>query len=162
GSSPDLVENQVTYPLVTSLLGSPRVKYVRGVSMQGASQIIVVFEDGTDLYWARSRITEKLLQVTGLPSGVMPALGPEATGVGWVYQYALIDRSGQQDLAQLRTLQDWHLRFALQSIPGVAEVAAVGGFVKQFEVRLDPLKLQAYQISPLDVARAVRGGNLEI
>ena len=107
--------------------------------MLGASQIVVVFEDGTDLYWARSRVAEKLASVQTLPSGVTPGLGPEATGLGWVYQYALVDRTGGKDLAQLRSLQDWQLRFALQSVPGVAEVASVGGFVKEFQVSLDPI-----------------------
>lgn len=162
GRSPELVEDQVTYPLVTSLLSSPRVKYVRGLSMLGAAQVVVVFEDGIDLYWARSRISEKLASLSGLPPGVVPQLGPEATGLGWVYQYALVDRSGSHDLAELRSLQDWHLRLALQSVPGVAEVAAVGGFVKQYEVSLDPVKLQAFGISPLQVSRAIRAGNQEI
>ncbi|MCX6110252.1 MAG: CusA/CzcA family heavy metal efflux RND transporter [Proteobacteria bacterium] len=162
GRSPDLVEDQVTYPLVTALLSSPKVKYVRGLSMVGAAQIVVVFEDGTDLYWARSRILEKLASVTSLPSGVTPSLGPDATGLGWVYQYAVVDRSGHLDLAQLRALQDWNLRFALQSVHGVAEVAAVGGFVKQYQVLLDPVKLQALRISPLQVSRAIRAGNQEV
>ena len=162
GRSPDLVEDQVTYPLVTALLSSPKVKYVRGLSMVGAAQIVVVFEDGTDLYWARSRILEKLSSVTALPPGVTPSLGPDATGLGWVYQYAVVDRSGHLDLAQLRALQDWNLRFALQSVPGVAEVAAVGGFVKQYQVLLDPVKLRALRISPLQVSRAIRAGNQEV
>lgn len=162
GRSPDLIEDQVTYPLVTNLLSTPKVKYVRGVSMFGASQIVVVFEDGTDLYWARSRIAEKLSSVSGLPSGVVPALGPEATGLGWVYQYALVDRSGKRDLAELRSLQEWTLRYALQSVPGVAEIASVGGFTKQYEVSLDPVKLQALKVSPLQVSRAIRNGNQEV
>jgi Cu(I)/Ag(I) efflux system membrane protein CusA/SilA len=162
GRSPDLVEDQITYPLTTSLLGSPSVKYVRGLSMLGASQIVVVFEDGTDLYWARSRIAEKLASVSRLPSGVIPAMGPEATGLGWVYQYALVDKSGKHDLAQLRSLQDWNLRLALQAVPGVAEVATAGGFVKQYEVSLDPNKLRALKLSPLDVSRAIRSGNQEV
>lgn len=162
GRSPDLIEDQVTYPLVTNLLSTPKVKYVRGVSMAGATQIVVVFHDGTDLYWARSRISEKLASLSGMPQGVVPSLGPEATGLGWVYQYALVDRSGKHDLAQLRSFQDWNLRFALQSVPGVAEVASVGGFVKQYEVSLDPLKLQALQVSSLDVVRAIRNGNHEV
>lgn len=162
GRSPDLVENQVTYALVTGLLASPKVKYVRGLSMLGASQILVVFEDGTDLYWARSRIAEKLASVQRLPAGVIPSLGPEATGLGWIYQYALIDKTGKNDLAQLRSLQDWHLRLSLQSVPGVAEVASIGGFVKQYEVSLDPKKLQALGVSPLQVSRAIRNGNQEV
>lgn len=162
GRSPDLMEDQVTYPLVTGLLASPKVKYVRGLSMLGASQIIVVFEDGTDLYWARSRIAEKLASVARLPQGVVPTLGPEATGLGWVYQYALIDKTGKHDLAQLRSLQDWNLRLSLQGVPGVAEVATIGGFVKQYEVSLDPKRLQAFKLSPLQVARAIRNGNQEV
>ncbi len=162
GQSPDLIEDQITYPLATSLLSSPKVKYVRGLSMFGGSQITVVFEDGTDLYWARSRITEKLASVQDLPSGVTPALGPEATGLGWVYQYALVDKTGRNNLADLRSLQDWTLRFALAAVPGVAEVASVGGFVKQYEVSLDPIKLQAFKLSPLHVSRALREGNQEI
>ena len=162
GRSPDLVEDQVTYPLVTSLLASPKVKYVRGLSMLGATQILVVFEDGTDLYWARSRIAEKLASASQLPSGVVPTLGPEATGLGWVFQYALRDTTGKHDLAQLRSLQDWNLRLSLQSLPGVAEVASIGGFVKQYEVSLDPKRLQAFKISPLQVSRAIRNGNQDI
>jgi Cu(I)/Ag(I) efflux system membrane protein CusA/SilA len=162
GRSPDLIEDQVTYPLVTGLLASPKVKYVRGLSMLGATQILVVFEDGTDLYWARSRIAEKLASVARLPQGVVPTLGPEATGLGWIYQYALVDRSGKNDLAQLRSLQDWHLRLSLQGVQGVAEVASVGGFVKQYEVSLDPKKLQGFAVSPLQVSRAIRNGNQEV
>ncbi len=162
GRSPDLVEDQITYPLVTALSASPKVRYVRGFSMQGASQILLIFKDGTDLYWARSRIAEKLASVSGLPDNVTPKLGPEATGLGWVYQYALIDKSGRHDLAELRSIQDWHLRLALQAVPGVAEVAAIGGFIKTYEISLDPLKLQAFAISPLQVARAMRGGNQDI
>jgi len=162
GRSPDLIEDQITYPLTTSLLASPKVKYVRGLSMLGAAQILVVFEDGTDLYWARSRIAEKLASVSQLPQGVVPQLGPEATGLGWVFQYALVDKSGKKDLAQLRSLQDWHLRLALQAVPGVAEVASVGGFVKQYEVSLDPKRLQVFNISPLQVSRAIRAGNQEV
>lgn len=162
GRSPDLIEDQVTYPLVTKLQASPRVKYVRGLSMAGASQIVVVFDEGTDLYWARARIVEKLASLDGMPAGVVPSLGPEATGLGWVFQYAIVDHSGTHSLQELRALQDWNLRFALQSVPGVAEVAAIGGFVKQYQVLLDPLKLQAFRISPLQVLRAIRGGNHEV
>ncbi|MBC7660770.1 MAG: efflux RND transporter permease subunit [Chitinophagaceae bacterium] len=161
GRSPDLIEDQITYPLVTTILSSAKVKYVRGLSMLGATQVIVVFEDGTDLYWARSRIAEKLASVTKLPQGVVPTLGPEATGLGWVYQYALQDSTGKHDLAQLRSLQDWNLRLSLQSIPGVAEVASIGGFIKQYEVSLDPKRLQAFKLSPLNVSRAIRNGNQE-
>ncbi|MEK7235501.1 MAG: efflux RND transporter permease subunit, partial [Nitrospirota bacterium] len=128
GRSPTLMEDQVTYPIVTSLLAGPKVKRVRGVSEYGVSYVYVIFEDRTDLYWARSRVLEYMQKLSGkLPSGVSPTLGPDATGVGWVYQYALVDESGAHDLAQLRSLQDWYLRFQLESVPGVAEVSAVGG-----------------------------------
>jgi Cu(I)/Ag(I) efflux system membrane protein CusA/SilA len=162
GRSPDLIEDQVTYPLVNQLLATPKVKYVRGLSMEGASQIIIIFEEGTDLYWARSRISEKLASVMNLPEDVRPTLGPEASGLGWVYQYALVDKSGKLDLQQIRSLQDWQIRFGLQSIPGVAEIASVGGFVKQYQVSLDPIKLQAFNVSPLHVVRAIRSGNQEV
>jgi Cu(I)/Ag(I) efflux system membrane protein CusA/SilA len=162
GRSPDLIEDQVTYPLVTSLLSTPRVRYVRGLSMGGASQIVVVFEDGTDLYWARSRIAEKLASAGSLPSGVVPMLGPEATGLGWVFQYTLVDRTGRHDLQQLRSLQDWNLRFALQAVPGVAEVASFGGFIKQYQILLNPIRLEALGVSPLQVVRAIRAGNQEV
>ncbi len=162
GRSPDIIENQLTYPLTTSLLSTSKVKYVRGTSMPGATQIVVVFEDGVDLYWARSRVSEKIASVSGLPAGVVPQLGPEATGLGWVFQYSVVDKSGKLDLAQLRSLQDWHLRLALQSVPGVAEVAAVGGFVKQYQVDLEPYQLQSLGLSPLQVVRAIRAGNQEI
>lgn len=162
GRSPDIIEDQITYPLVTGLLSAPNVKYVRGLSMLGATQILLVFEDGTDLYWARSRIAEKLSSVSNLPQNVVPTLGPEATGLGWVYQYALVDKTGNHDLAQLRSLQDWQLKLSLQSVKGVAEVASIGGFVKQYEVSLDPRRLRAFNISPLQVTRALRNGNQEI
>ena len=133
--SPDLVEDQVTYPIVTALLGSPRVKAVRAFSDFGYSYVYVIFEDGTDLYWARSRVLEYLSKIQArLPEGVQTEIGPDATSLGWVYQYALVDRSGAHDLAALRTLQDWSLRYRLQAVPGVAEVAAIGGFVKQYQV----------------------------
>ncbi|MDP3596783.1 MAG: efflux RND transporter permease subunit, partial [Nitrospirota bacterium] len=137
GRSPTLIEDQVTYPIVTSLLAGPKVKRVRGVSEYGVSYVYVIFEDRTDLYWARSRVLEYLQKLTGkLPSGVTPTLGPDATGVGWVYQYALVDESGTHDLAQLRSLQDWYLRYQLESVPGVAEVSAIGGFVKQYQIEV--------------------------
>lgn len=162
GRSPSLVEDQLTYPLVTGLLSTPKVRYVRGVSMVGTGQITVVFEDGVDLYWARSRILEKISTVGNLPEGVIPQMGPEATGLGWVYQYALVDRTGQMDLAQLRSLQNWTIRYAVQSVPGVAEVATVGGFEREYQIQLNPTRLRAYGISPLEVNRAIRGGNDEI
>src|SRR5437763_7365883 len=135
GRSPQIMEDQITYPIVSSLIAAPRVKYVRGISMVGDSFVYVVFEDGTDIYWARSRVLEYMQGLTRrLPEGITPILGPDATGVGWVFQYALVDESGRHNLAELRSLQDWHLRYWLSSVPGVAEVAAVGGFVKQYQV----------------------------
>jgi len=163
GQSPDLVEDQITYPISSTLLAAPRVEFVRGQSMFGMSFIYVIFEDGTDIYWARSRVLEYLSQVQGrLPQGVTPTLGPDATGVGWVYQYALVDQSGTLDLQQLRSLQDWNIRYALSSVPGVAEVASVGGFVKEYQVTVDPNKLVAYGVTLQDVARAVRESNQEV
>ena len=139
GQAPQVVEDQITYPLSTAMLSVPGATTVRGYSFFGDSFIYVIFEDGTDIYWARSRVLEYLNQVTAqLPAGVQPALGPDATGVGWVYQYALVDRSGQHDLSQLRSLQDWFLKYELQTVPGVAEVATVGGMVKQYQVVVDP------------------------
>jgi Cu(I)/Ag(I) efflux system membrane protein CusA/SilA len=162
GRSPDLVEDQVTYPVSSALLSAPRVKYVRGQSMFGMSFVYVVFEDGTDLYWARSRVLEYVSQVQGkLPAGVVPTLGPDATGVGWVFEYALVDRTGHLDLQALRALQDWNLRYALQSVRGVAEVASLGGFVKQYQVTVDPVKLQAFGVTVRDVATAVQRSNLD-
>lgn len=160
GRSPDLVEDQITYPISSSLLAAPKVKFVRGQSFFGLSFVYVIFEDGTDMYWARSRVLEYLNSVQGkLPDGVRPALGPDATGVGWVFQYALVDRSGQHDLQQLRSMQDWNVRYALESVPGVAEVASVGGFVKEYQVQIDPARLRAYRISVDQVVRAVRESN---
>jgi Cu/Ag efflux pump CusA len=156
GQSPDRVEDQVTYPITTALLSAPKVRYVRGQSMFGMSFIYVIFEDGTDIYWARSRVLEYLSEVQGnLPRGVQPRIGPDASGVGWVFQYALVDESGRHDLAALRSLQDWNLRYALESVPGVAEVATVGGFVKQYQVQLDPNRLLTYGI-PVRYAREFR------
>jgi Cu(I)/Ag(I) efflux system membrane protein CusA/SilA len=163
GRSPTLVEDQITYPVVTSLLAGPRVKRVRGVSEYGVSYVYVIFEDRTDLYWARSRVLEYLQKLTGkLPIGVTPTLGPDATGVGWVYQYALVDESGTHDLAQLRTLQDWYLRYQLESVPGVAEVSAIGGFVKQYQIEVDPNTLAAYRLPIKTVIEAVRNSNAEV
>src|SRR5579883_2666998 len=147
GRSPDLVEDQITYPISTKFIAAPKVKFVRGESMFGKSFVYVIFEDGTDMYWARSRVIEYLNSVRGnLPDGVNPVIGPDATGVGWVYEYALVDKTGRLDLAGLRSLQDWHLRYALESVKGVAEVASVGGFVKEYQVDLDPNKLLAYGV----------------
>ena len=163
GRSPTLIEDQVTYPIVTSLLAGPKVKRVRGVSEYGVSYVYVIFEDRTDLYWARSRVLEYLQKLTGkLPAGVAPTLGPDATGVGWVYQYALADESGAHDLAQLRSLQDWHLRYQLESVPGVAEVSAVGGFVKQYQIEVDPNTLAAYRLPIKTIIEAVRNSNAEV
>ncbi len=147
GRSPDLMEDQITYPIVTSLLSAPRVKFVRGQSFFGLSFVYVIFEDGTDMYWARSRVLEYMQGIYGsLPDGVTPRLGPDATGVGWVFQYALVDKSGQHDLAELRSFQDWYLRYWLSSVKGVAEVASIGGFVKQYQVELNPAALLAYNV----------------
>ncbi len=158
--SPDIVEDQVTYPIVTAMLGAPRVKDVRGYSDFGYSYVYIIFEEGTDIYWARSRTLEYLSAVLPkLPAGVRTEMGPDATGVGWVYEYALVDESGRQSLAQLRSIQDWFLRYQLLSVPGVAEVAGVGGFVRQYQVNVDPVKLQAYNVGIGKVAEAVRAGN---
>ena len=163
GRSPTLIEDQVTYPIVTSLLAGPKVKRVRGVSEYGFSYVYVIFEDRTDLYWARSRVLEYMQKLAGrLPSGVSPTLGPDATGVGWVYQYALVDESGAHDLAQLRSLQDWYLRYQLESVPGVAEVSAVGGFVKQYQIEVDPNTLAAYRLPIKTIIEAVRNSNAEV
>ena len=160
--SPDIVEDQVTYPITSALLGAPRIKAIRGFSDFGSSFVYAIFEDGTDIYWARSRVLEYLSKVSpNLPQGVKTELGPDATGVGWIYQYALVDESGAHDIADIRSFQDWSLRYALQAIPGVAEVATVGGFQKQYQVTLDRSKLAAFNISGADVAEAVRRSNLE-
>jgi Cu(I)/Ag(I) efflux system membrane protein CusA/SilA len=148
GEPPDVIEDQVTYPIVTSLLAAPHVKAVRAQTMFGDSYVYVVFQDGTDLYWARSRVVEYLQQISGrLPENVHPSIGPDATGAGWVYEYAIVDKSDKHSLADLRSLQDWHLRYALETVPGVAEVASIGGFVRQYQVQLDPNKLLAYGIT---------------
>jgi Cu(I)/Ag(I) efflux system membrane protein CusA/SilA len=161
--SPDIIEDQVTYPIVSALLGAPKVKAIRGFSDFGFSYVYVIFQDGADLYWARSRVLEYLSKIQArLPEGVRTELGPDATGVGWVYQYALVDKSGQHDLAELRSFQDWTLRYWLQSIPGVAEVASIGGFQKQYQVNVDPNALQAYKIPLTKVIEAVRDGNNDV
>ncbi|HLV19322.1 MAG TPA: efflux RND transporter permease subunit, partial [Polyangiaceae bacterium] len=163
GRSPDLVEDQITYPISSTLLAAPKVKAVRGQSMFGDSFVYVIFEDGTDMYWARSRVLEYLNTAQArLPEGVTPAIGPDATGVGWVFQYALVDTTGKHDLQELRSLQDWTLRFALESVPGVAEVAPVGGFVKQYQVIVDPNKLRGHGISIDQVIEAVRRSNDQV
>jgi Cu(I)/Ag(I) efflux system membrane protein CusA/SilA len=162
GQSPRVVEDQVTYPLTTALLSVPGATTVRGYSFFGDSFVYVLFEDGTDLYWARSRVLEYLSQAAPrLPAGVRPALGPDATGVGWIYQYALVDRSGRHDLAQLRSLQDWFLKFELQAVPGVAEVATVGGMVRQYQVVVDPIRLRGQGLTLADIRMAIERGNSE-
>src|SRR5438067_717477 len=163
GRAPDLVEDNITYPVVSSMLGSPRVTAVRGQSMFGMSFVNVIFEDGTDMYWARSRVLEKLSTISNkLPQGVTPILGPDATGVGWVFEYALVDKTGHSTLQQLQSLQDWNIRYALQAVPGVAEVASVGGFVKEYQVDLDPDRLAALGIPLSKVVDAVRMSNADV
>ena len=158
--SPDIIEDQVTYPILSALLGAPKIKAIRGTSDFGYSYVYVIFEDGTDLYWARSRVVEYLSKIqSSLPPGVKTEIGPDATSVGWVYQYALVDPTGAHDLSQLRSLQDWFLKFQLQSVPGVAEVASVGGFVKQYQVNADPNLLLSYHVPLTDVIEAIRKGN---
>ncbi len=162
GQAPQIVEDQVTYPLTTTMLSVPGAKAVRGYSFFGDSFVYVLFDDGTDLYWARSRVLEYLNQVAGrLPAGAKPALGPDATGVGWVYEYALVDRSGKNDLAQLRALQDWFLKYELKAVPNVAEVATVGGMVRQYQVVVDPARLKAYNLPLSKVVAAIRDANRE-
>ena len=162
GQAPQIVENQVTYPLTTTMLSVPGAKTVRGFSQFGDSYVYVIFEDGTDLYWARSRVLEYLNQVQGkLPAGVSSEIGPDATGVGWIFEYALVDRSGKHDLAELRSLQDWFLKFELKTIPNVAEVASVGGVVKQYQIQVDPLKLAQFGVSLPEVKQALESSNQE-
>jgi Cu(I)/Ag(I) efflux system membrane protein CusA/SilA len=163
GQPPNLIEDQVTYPIVTTLLAAPDVKNVRAQTMFGDSYVYVIFKDGTDLYWARSRVLEYLQQIRGeLPSGVNPVIGPDATGAGWVYEYVLVDRTHKNSLADLRTLQDWYLRYQLESVPGVAEVATIGGFVRQYQVNVDPNKLRAYNIPLGTVIQRVRESTNEV
>src|SRR6187399_1686991 len=162
GQAPQIVENQVTYPLTTTMLSVPGAKTVRGYSFFGDSFVYILFEDGTDPYWARSRVLEYLNQVQArLPAQAKAALGPDATGVGWVYEYALVDRSGRMDLSQLRALQDWFLKYELKSVPNVSEVASVGGMVKQYQIVLDPDRMRAFNITQEQVAAAVRRANQE-
>jgi len=163
GRSPDLVEDQITYPIVTALRAAPGVRYVRGLSMIGDSFVYVVFQDNVDLYWARSRVLEYLASIRNrLPEGVAPQLGPDATSVGWAFEYALVDTTGHNDLQQLRSFQDWTLRYWLQGVDGVAEVASVGGFVKQYQADLDPARLQSYGVSVREVADAIRRSNNDV
>src|SRR2546423_8393320 len=163
GRSPDLIEDQITYPISTVFIAAPKVKFVRGESMFGKSFVYVIFQDGTDIYWARSRVIEYLNSVRGkLPEGVNPVIGPDATGVGWVYEYALVDDTGKHNLAELRSIQDWNLRYALSSVKDVSEVASVGGFVKQYQVDLDPNALVAYNIPLSDVVSAIKASNADV
>ncbi len=163
GQAPQVVEDQVTYPLTTAMLSVPFAKVVRGYSFFGFSFVYIIFEDGTDLYWARSRVLEYLNFVAGrLPQGITPSLGPDATGVGWVYQYVLKDTSGKYDLQQMRSIQDWYLRYELTSVPGVSEVASIGGYVKQYQVEVDPNRLLAYNIPIQKVRQAIRNSNNDV
>ncbi len=163
GRSPDLVEDQITYPITSTLLAAPKVQAVRGFSYLGSSFIYVIFEEGTDIYWARSRILEYLQAVKNkIPADVNPILGPDATSLGWGFSYAVVDETGKLDLAQLRSLQDWNLKLAIESVPGVSQVASVGGFVKQYQITLDPNRLSAYNIPITKVIEAVRRSNLDV
>src|ERR1700682_4907457 len=163
GEPPDIIEDQVTYPIVTTLLAAPNVKAVRAQTMFNDSYVFVVFEDGTDIYWARSRVLEYMQSIRGrLPSNVNPVIGPVATGAGWVYEYALVDHTHKYSLADLRSLQDWHLRYQLATVPGVAEVASIGGFVRQYQVQLDPNKLLAYGIPLSTVIDRVKSSTNEV
>jgi len=163
GQAPQVIEDQITYPLTTAMLAVPYAKVVRGFSFFGLSFVYIIFEDGTDIYWARSRVLEYLNYVSGrLPEGVTPTLGPDATGVGWIYEYALLDRSGQHDLAELRSIQDWYLRYPLQTVPGVAEVASIGGYVKQYQVQVDPNALLAYKVALSKVRSAIMRSNRDV
>ena len=163
GRSPDLVEDQITYPISSTLLAAPKVEAVRGFSFFGSSFIYIIFQEGTDIYWARSRVLEYLQGVKNkLPTEVNPVLGPDATSLGWGFSYALVDEKGQYDLAQLRSLQDWNIKFALESVPGVAQVASVGGFVRQYQIIIDPNRLLAYNLPITKVIEAVRKSNLDV
>ena len=163
GQAPQVVEDQVTYPLTTAMLAVPRAKVVRGYSMFAESLVYVIFEDGTDIYWARSRVLEYLNFVSNkLPKEVTPTLGPDATGVGWVFQYMVEDPTGQHNLAQLRSIQDWYLRYQLQTVPGVAEVASIGGFVKTYQVVVDPNTLSSYGIPLSKVKDAIMRSNNDV
>src|SRR5512134_1801420 len=161
--SPDIMEDQVTYPIISALLGVPKVKDIRGFSDFGFSYVYIIFEDGTDIYWARSRTLEYLSNILPrLPQGVQVELARDETAIGWIFQYALVDTTGKHNLAQLRSIQDWHLRYELQSIPGVAEVAPIGGFVRQYQVNLDPNALLAYKIPIETIVEAIRESNNDV
>src|SRR5260370_226903 len=161
GQAPQIVQDQVTYPITTKMLSVPRAKVVRGYSFYGYSFVYVIFDDGTDPYWARSRVLEYLSSISGqLPRGVTPTLGPDATGVGWAFMYSI--NSTNRDLAELRSIQDWYLKYQLTSVPGVSEVASVGGFVKQYQVTVDPTRLRAYNLSLKEVSMAIERSNGEV
>src|SRR5262245_10597458 len=163
GRSPDLIEDQITYPIVSALIATPHVKAVRGFTDFGISYVYVIFQDNTDIYWARSRVVEYLQGIRGqLPEGVNPTIGPDATGVGWVFEYALVDETGQHSLADLRSFQDWNLRYWLASVPGVAEVASIGGFVKQYQVKVDPNRLAPYNMGVREVLDAIKMRNTDV
>jgi Cu(I)/Ag(I) efflux system membrane protein CusA/SilA len=163
GRSPDLIEDQITYPISSTLLAAPKVQAVRGFSFFGSSFIYVIFEEGTDIYWARSRILEYLQAVKNkLPADVNPVLGPDATSLGWGFSYAVVDETGQHDLAQLRTIQDYNIKLALESVPGVSQVASIGGFVKQYQVTVDPNRLTAFNIPITKVMEAIRKSNRDV
>jgi Cu(I)/Ag(I) efflux system membrane protein CusA/SilA len=163
GRSPDLIEDQITYPIISAMLAAPHVSVVRGSSDYGFSYVYVIFDEGTDIYWGRTRVLEYMSKISGqLPEGVSPKLGPDATGVGWAFQYALVDKTGQNNLQQLRSFNDWYLRYWLSSVPGVAEVATVGGFVKQYQINVDPNRLLTYKVPLTQVMDAVRNGNNEV
>src|SRR6185295_6726754 len=163
GRSPTLIEDQVTYPIVSALVAAPHVTDVRGYSMFGMSFVYVLFEEGTDVYWARSRVLEYMNGIRGrLPEGASPVLGPDATGIGWVFQYALVDRENRHGLEELRTFQDFTLRYALGSVPGVAEVASIGGYEKQYQVTVDPNRLRAYGVTLSEVIDAIRQSNDDV
>lgn len=163
GRSPNLVEDQITYPIVSAMLSAPGVNVVRGSSDYGFSYVYVIFDEGTDIYWGRSRVLEYMSKIGGkLPQGVTPKLGPDATGVGWAFQYAVVDKSGKHNLAEMRSFNDWYLRYWLESVPGVAEVATVGGFVKNYQVTIDPNQLLAYGIPISKVMDTIRKSNSEV
>src|ERR1700722_17262193 len=163
GRSPDLIEDQITYPIISAMLAAPHVSVVRGSSDYGFSYVYVIFEEGTDIYWGRTRVLEYMSKLTGqLPEGVSPKLGPDATGVGWAFEYALVDKTGRNNLQQMRSFNGWYLRYWLSSVPGVAEVATIGGFVKQYQVNVDPNRLLAYKVPLTQVMDAVRNGNNEV
>ncbi|MDO9229926.1 MAG: efflux RND transporter permease subunit, partial [Syntrophales bacterium] len=163
GKSPDLVEDQITYPISSTLLAAPKVQFVRGFSFLGSSFIYVIFDEGTDIYWARSRVLEYLQAVRAkIPADVNPVLGPDATAVGWGFSYAIVDKTGGHDLAQLRSIQDYNIKLAIESVPGVSQVASLGGFVKQYQITIDPNRLLAYNIPLMAIMEAVKKSNRDV